>query len=171
MIQTLHGAFASAHDLSNLRIGKVFNELEDQQGLPFRRKAADELQQRALLLRADQIPFGVIAPSRQDRQFIQRNFLPAAPVTVPVGDQIVGNAIQPRRKWNSSIAIILDVIHRSLEHTGGQVFRVVEVASAIVHIVEDAVYVLLVELTERVPVTQGRACQNVIFAKIRIRQR
>jgi len=170
VIQTFHRAFASTHDLSDLSIGKVLDEFEDEQGLSFGRQTSDEFEKRAFLLRTDEVSFRMVALGRQDGQFIQWDFLPAAPVTVPVGDQIVSDAVQPCGEWNASIPVILDVIHRPLKDAGSQVLRVVEVAGAVVHIIEDAVYVLLVELTEGVAVANGRASQNIIFTEFQIRQ-
>jgi hypothetical protein len=45
------------------------------------------------------------------------------------------------------------MIHRPLKNTGCQILRVMKVSCPIVHIIEYALHVALVKLTERIPVT------------------
>src|SRR3990172_3262265 len=98
MVDALDRALAASHDLADLGVGKVLHELEDQQVLPFGRQAADQAQERLLLLGADEGCLRVVAFGGQDGQVVDGNFLPAAAVAVPVGNQVVSDAIQPGGK-------------------------------------------------------------------------
>jgi len=89
----------------------------------------------------------------QDRQVIQRDFLLAAAVPVPVGNQVVRYTIQPRREWNAAIFIVVNVVHCPLEDAGCEILCIVQVACPVVDVVEDTVNVSLIELTERITVT------------------
>jgi hypothetical protein len=93
----------------------------------------------------DQITLGVISLRWQDGDIVDRNFLPATAVPVPVGDKIMSDAIQPGRERDAAIRIILDVIHCPLKDAGSQILRIVEVPRSIVNVVEDAVYITFVE--------------------------
>src|SRR4030095_8635542 len=101
----------------------------------------------------DKITFGMIAFRLQNRQVIQRNFLPATAVPMPVGNQIMGDAIQPRGKGNAAVCVGFDVIHRPLKDASSQILRIVEVTRPVVYIVEDSVYITLIEQTKSIAVT------------------
>jgi len=72
---------------------------------------------------------------------------------MPVGNQVVRNAIQPGGKGDAAICIILNMIHRPLKDAGGEVLRVMEVPRSVVNVVEDAVDVALIEQTKCLAVT------------------
>jgi hypothetical protein len=94
----------------------------------------------------------VISLGGQDGHIVDRNFLPPAAVSVPVGNQVMSNAIQPGGEWNTAIRIVLDVIHCPLKDASSEILRVMEVPRSVVNIVEDAVYVTFVEQTKRIAV-------------------
>jgi hypothetical protein len=95
----------------------------------------------------------VISLRRQHRHIVDGDFLPPAAVTVPVGNQVVGNPIQPGRKWDAAVCIILNVIHRPLKDAGGEVLRIVEVPCSVINVIEDAFDVAFVEQTKCIAVT------------------
>ncbi len=63
--------------------------------LSFRRQFADESEKRILLFGTDKLGFRVVAFGWQHRNVRNRDFLFATAVTMPVGDQVVRNAVQP----------------------------------------------------------------------------
>ena len=81
-----------------------------------------------------------------------------------------GRCDTTRRKRDAAVCIIFNVIHRPLKHAGSQVFRIVYIAGSVIYIVEDAIHVPLIQLTERVTVALRRASQDVIFVDFGIRQ-
>ena len=87
----------------------------------------------------------MIASGGKNRHVADRNFLPAAPVPVPISDKVMRDAIQPGGEWDAAICIVLNVFHRPLKDAGGEILRVMEVPRSIVDIVEDALEVTLVE--------------------------
>src|SRR6266498_2275273 len=101
----------------------------------------------------DQILFRVISLRWQDGHIVDRDFLPATSIPVPVGNQIMSNTIQPGRERDAAIRIILDVIHCPLKNAGSKILRVVEVPRSIVNVVEDAVYITFIKQTKRIAVT------------------
>jgi len=82
----------------------------------------------------------------------ERQLWPSAAIAVPVGHQVVRNAVQPRRKWNAAIYIAVNMVHRPLENTGCEVLCIVQVACPVVYVVEDPIHVALIEPTERLTV-------------------
>jgi len=131
--------------------------------LSLRWQASDEPKKRFLLLRTNQIPFRMISSRRQDGDIVEGNLLPAASVAMPVSNQIMCNAIQPGREGDAAICIVVNVIHRSLKHAGSQILCIMEVSRSVVNIVEDAIYVTSVELTECIPVTLRSAGESIFF--------
>jgi hypothetical protein len=71
---------------------------------------------------------------------------------MPVGNQVVCDAVQPGREWDTTVCIVVNVIHRPLKYAGSEILRIVEVPRPVVYIVEDAVYVTPVKLAKRIPV-------------------
>ena len=169
VIETFYGTFAASHDGADLGIRHVLDELQDEKVLSFRGQAPDEFEKRILLLGTDQVLLRVIALRRQHGHIVDGDFLPPAAVTMPVGNQVVRNAIQPGRKGNAAICIILNVIHRPLKDAGGEILRVVEVPRSVVNVVEDAVDVALVEQTKCIAVALGGTGQHIIFVEFDIR--
>jgi hypothetical protein len=82
----------------------------------------------------------------------------------------MGDPIQPRGKRDSSVGVILNVVHCPLEYAGGEVLRIVEITGSVIHVIEDAIHILFIQLTERVPVAQRRAGKDFIFVDVEIRQ-
>ena len=121
--------------------------------LSFRRQLADEPEKRILLFGTDKRCLRMIAFGRQHRNVIDGNFLFAAAVTMPVSDQVVRNAVQPGRKWDAAVCVILNVVHRPLKDASGEIFRVVRVPRPVVHVVEYAVNVLRIKFTKSLTVT------------------
>ena len=152
MVEAFDGPFAASHDHADLCIRHILDKLKNEQCLSFGRQSADKLKQRVLFLRADQRRLRAILPGRQHRQFIERNFLPPAAVSVPVRDQVVSDTIQPGRERDTAVRVIVYVIHRPLKDAGSQVLRIVCVPGPIVNIVEDAVDITFVEQTKRITV-------------------
>jgi len=163
MIETFYSSFTASHDLANLRIRHIFDKLQDEKILSLGWQTPDEPEKRFLFLRTNQIPFRVVSSRRQDRDIVQRDLLPSASVAVPVGNQIMGNAVQPGREGDAAICIVVNVIHRSLKHAGSQILCIMEVSRSVVNIVEDAIYVTSVELTECIPVTLRSAGESIFF--------
>ena len=148
MIETFDSAFTASHDRADLGIRHVLDELQDEEILSFCRQTPDEPEKRILFLGADQIPFRVVPFRRKHGHIIDGDLLPPASVTMPVGNQVVRNAIQPGGKWNAAVRIVLNMVHRPLKDAGGEILRVVEVPRSVVNVVEDTVDVTLVEQTK-----------------------
>ncbi|MCK7519437.1 MAG: hypothetical protein MZV64_17745 [Ignavibacteriales bacterium] len=116
-------------------------------------RRADQLEQRILLLRCGPGSLSGWSPlAGRIGRSSRRNLLLAAAVAMPVGDQVVRNAVQPGRKRHAAIGVVDDVVHRPLENTRCQVFGIVHVARPVVHVVEDAIHITLIELTEGIAV-------------------
>ena len=75
----------------------------------------------------------------------------AAAVAVPVGDQVVGDPVQPGRERHAPIGIALDVVQGAVKNTGGQVFGVMDIACTVVDVVENPLYVLARTEHQRLP--------------------
>ena len=158
MVEALDGPFTASHDLPNFSVGEVLNKFQDQQMLALRWQLADEFEKRILFFSVDKFGLRMVAFSGQYRQVTDGDFLPAAAVTMPVGNQVVRNAIQPGREWDTAVCVIVNVVHRPLKDASGDVFRVVRVPCPVVHIIEDAVDVALVEFAKRTIVALRGAC-------------
>jgi len=148
MIEALDGSFTTSHDLPNLSVREVLDKLQDKQMLAFWWQLADESEKRILLFSVDKLGFRMVTFGGQHRQVTDGDFLPAAAVAMPVGDQVVRNAIQPGREWDAAVRIIVNVVHRPLKDASGDVFRVMRVPRPVVHIIEDTVDVALVEFAK-----------------------
>ena len=157
VIQALYGALAPSHDLADLGVRKVLHEFEDQQCLPLGRQLTDQPHQRFLLLRPHQPAFRSLFLGDHDRQVAQRDLLLAAAIPVPIGHQVVRYPIQPGGERHTAVCVVVNVVHRPLEHTGREVLRVVQVAGAIVNVVVDAFDVDFVQGTERFAVAPRSA--------------
>jgi hypothetical protein len=72
---------------------------------------------------------------------------------MPVGNKVVRDTVQPRREGDAAVRVVLDVIHCTLKDAGGEVLCIVEIPRSIVYVVEDAVYVAFIKLTERIAIT------------------
>src|SRR5258708_15153758 len=153
MVKAFHGTFAASHDLTELGIREILIEFENEQRLSLGWKLANELEQRFLFLRTDKGCLWTIFLGLNDREIVERNFLPATAVAMPVRDEIMGNPIEPGREWDPAVCVVVYVIHRPLKNAGGQVLRIMEVPCTIIHIVEDAVDIPLIEQTEGLSVT------------------
>jgi len=88
---------------------------------------------------------------------------------MPVGNQVVCNAIEPGREWNAAIGLVLNVVHRPLEDAGGEILRVVEVPRSVVNVVEDTVDVALVEQTKCITVALRSTSQYIFFVEFEFR--
>ena len=69
-------------------------------------------------------------------------------VTMPIGDQIVGNAKDPCRKRQPAIFVGLQPVQRTVEGTRRQIFCVLDIPNAVVDIGVDTIDVTLVELAK-----------------------
>src|SRR5258705_2349711 len=116
----------------------------------------------------DQVPFRMIALGLQAWQVIQWNFLSAAAIQVPVGNQVMSDAIEPSGKRNATISIGFDMIHCPLKDASREILRIVEVARSVVNIVEDAVYITLIQEAKSIPVTLRSEGQNIIFVELNL---
>ena len=148
MIEALDGSFTAAHDLPNFSVGEVLDKLQDKQMLALRWQFADEFEKRILFFGVNKLDLRMVTFGGQYRQVTNGDFLPATAVAMPVGDQVVRNAIQPGREWDAAVCVIVNVVHRPLKDASGDVFRVVHVPRPVVHIIEDTVDVALVEFAK-----------------------
>jgi hypothetical protein len=148
MIETFYRAFTAAHDLADLGIGKLLDELKDEQVLALGRKTADDLQQGVLVLTLHESHLGRFTLVVEGGSVIERDLLVTVPIPVPVGDKVMRNPVKPGRERYASIGVILDVMHGPVKDTGGQVFRIVDIASAIIDVVKDAVNMTRVQYSK-----------------------
>src|SRR5215207_10440545 len=145
MVKAFHSTFTASHDLTDLRIRHVFHKFQDEEILSLWRQPSDQFEKCGLLLGTNQVSLRVISLGCKDRHVIDRDLLPAASVTMPVCNQVMSDAIQPGRKRDATISVIFDVIHCPLKHTGSQILCIMEVSCSIIHIVEDAIEITLIE--------------------------
>ena len=95
----------------------------------------------------------MVASGWQHRYVVDGDFLFSAAVTVPVGDQVVRDAVQPGREWDAAVCVIVNVVHRPLKDASGEVFRVMRVPRPVIHIIEYTVNLALVEFAKSILVT------------------
>ena len=112
----------------------------------------------------------MVALRRQDWQVVQRDFLLAASVPVPVCHQVVRNPVQPGGKGNAPVSVIPYMVHRPLKNTGCQVLCIVSVARTVVNVVEDSLQVSPIELTECIAIALRGACKDLLFVVFQIGQ-
>ena len=153
MVEALDSPFTAPHDLPNFSVGEVLHKFQDKEMLSFRWQLADESEKRILLFGADKLSLRMVALGRQHRNVTDGDFLSAAAVTMPVGDQVVRYAIQPGREWDTAVCVIVNVVHRSLKDASGEVLRVVCVPRPVVHIIEYTVDVTRVEFAKSIAIT------------------
>ena len=70
---------------------------------------------------------------------VQRYDLALAIVPVPVGQHVAGDSVEPCRKWNALVLIIVNVLNGPKKYPGGQIFRIVTVADPIVDVIINAI--------------------------------
>src|SRR5512140_346396 len=139
MIETFYSPLTPAHGLADLGIGELLHELKDEQVLSLRRQETDDLQDGILVLALHESHLGRLALVVEGGGVIQGDLLVAAAVPVPVGDKVMRNPIEPGRKRYSPIRVMLDVVEGAVEDAGGQILRVVDVAGAVIDVVENTV--------------------------------
>ena len=169
MIEAFDSPFTASHDLPDFSVGEILNELQDEKMLSLWRQLADEPEKRILLFSADKLCLGMVTFGRQHRDIIDGDFLFAAAVTMPVGNQVVRNAIQPGRKWNAAVCVIVNVVHRSLKNASGEAFRVVRIPRPVVNVIEYTVNVLCVEFSKGISIPLRCECKYVFFVGLKFR--
>ncbi len=136
--------------------------------MPLGGQAPDEPQQHVLLLGTDQVPFGVVTLRRQDRHIIDRDLLPAAAVPVPVGDQVMGDPVQPGGEGNTSVGVVL-MWFIARWKTGPSILRIMQVPRSIVNVVEDPVDVAFIEQAKSFLLALRCTVKNFFFVEINVR--
>ena len=163
VIQTLDSPFRAPHNGPNFGVGKPLHELEYQELLPLRRQVADEIEERFALLGGKDAVFRVLPLPRKGVGILERDFAAPLHIAVPVGDQVVGNAVQPGRKRHTAVAVVADVPHSAHKDPLGEVFGIVKIAGAVIHVIEDAGDVLLVQATKGLCVALYSLLNGVLF--------
>src|SRR5574341_539432 len=118
VIQGFDRAFAAAHDLADLGVGKAFNKLEDQQLLALFGQESDSCSEQLMCFAALREALRGLAPQCCDHQFVKRHQFAAFPISVPIYDQVMGNAVEPRRKRHATIHISWNVLEGAREYAG-----------------------------------------------------
>ena len=155
MVEAFDGSFTASHDLPNFSVGEVLDKFQDEQLLSFRWQPADESEKRILLFSTDERGLRMVAFGRQHRDISDGDFLSAAAVTVPIGDQVVRDAVQPGRKRQSSVLVPVKVSEGAVERPGGQILGVVVVSCPVIDVAIDLVYVPFIERPKRFRVALG----------------
>ena len=128
MIERLDGAFTTTHDFADLGIREVFAELEHQELLAVCLQLSDRGAQCLFLgIRFGQALWAALAFAYR-HQFVKQDHLAAGVITMPVGDEIMGDSVEPSRKGDALILIALHVAERAVKRAGGQVFGIVHVS-------------------------------------------
>ena len=145
MIKRLDRSFAAAHDLPDVGVGHPFNEFQNDQLLALGGQSSNRCQQPiALLIRLGH-RFGSLAAHADQRDFVQAHHLTAALIAVPVGDQVVRDAVQPGRERHALLTVAANVRHRPLKRSLSQILCFVMVARAVVNVVVNFADIALVQ--------------------------
>jgi hypothetical protein len=150
VVKALYRAFAPAHGQAYLCIRHLLDEFQDQQVLPLRRQVTDQLQKGLLVLAMHEGRFGRLPLVVKCGGVVEGDLLVAAAIAVPVGDQVVGNAVQPGRERHAAVGIILNMMQGTVKDAGGQVLGIMNVAGTIVNVVKNPLDVPLVQRPERI---------------------
>ena len=89
-----------------------------------------------------------------------RIFWMARAVAVPIGDEIVRDAVQPRREGRAARLVLVDVTEGAIKHARRQVFRFRHVPDAIKNVIVDAIHEAFVQFAERIRVAPGTPDQG-----------
>ena len=166
MIQAFYRAFAPAHDLAYLGIRHLLDEFQDEQVLAFRRQVADELQKGILVLAMHEGCFRRRPLVVKRGGIIEGDLLVAAAVAVPVGDQVVGDAVQPGREWYATVGIIFNMVQGAEKDAGGQIFGIMNITGTIVNVVKNPLDVTLVQRPERILVALRSQYQDLTIIQL-----
>jgi hypothetical protein len=88
---------------------------------------------------------------------------------MPVGYQVVGDAVEPGREGDAAVCIAVDMIHRPLEYTRGEILRVMEVPCSVIHIIKDTIHVTLIEHPKGVFIAMGGKHEDLFVSEFRLR--
>lgn len=155
MIERLNRGLGAAHDLTDLGIGHMLDELKDKQLLAVGRQAVDSLQEFLPCL----ISFDYISrtgsPSSDQGRVFEGNGTMAGMVAVPISNQIVGDTIEPSRKRSASVFIGGQIVKRLKESARCQVLGFFVAAHPIIDVVIDSVDVAMVEFAKGIRLRPG----------------
>src|SRR5690606_29205441 len=132
------------HQLADLRVTQSLPKLEVKQKLPLRLEPLDCPPERRVLFAALGHSLGGISAPPHQREIVQGNQAASALITMPVGNQIVSDPIQPGREWRPSLTIAGERRQRAKENPRRKIFSVVVVANTIIDIVVNTIYIKLI---------------------------
>jgi hypothetical protein len=90
----------------------------------------------------------MLAPAENGDIVFQWKHWPSASITVPIRNQIVRDSIQPGSEWDTFVLIGLDMIERTLEHPGSEIFCILMISGPIIDITVDTPDMTFIKLTK-----------------------
>lgn len=141
MVKGFDGPFTTSHDVANFGVGEVFHKFEGEKFLAVSRQTAHGPEQMFFIFHHFGQELWAIVMDMPMGDVFEGDDFASAVVAVPVGDEVMGNAVEPGRERDPLVFIGRNVLHGPDEDFGGQVFGIVGIANTVVDIVVDAVYV------------------------------
>ncbi len=89
-----------------------------------------------------------------------------AAVAVPIGHQIVGDAVQPCGYREAAFLVLRNTAHSTEKDLGGEILGIVLVARSIINVVKDPLDVLLIEQSESFMISLNCPIEAYFFTGI-----
>src|SRR5262245_47306672 len=101
----------------------------------------ERLQQKTFLLAFLRQPIGSIGFFDECDRVVEPHIAAAAFIAMPIGNQIMRDAIEPGSKRRAAIVILVYVCQGAIENARGQVLGILFIADAVKNVTVDAVNV------------------------------